>query len=260
MRLCAAVAGVFALLAVAGCGGGAAALDPVAQAADRTSERGTSRMSMTLQMTDPSLQRPVGLRAEGVVDQQQGEVRLELDFSDIGRATGVSGDFSGEEIVLENRYGYLRMPYITDELPAGKEWVRFDFGRDAGAGILGTDPTNSLAALRASSGRVEELGREMVRGDETTHYRAYLDAEKVAARLPKALRAKALRALRRKGDDHAVDVWIDDGGLVRRVADRDADGTETTIEFWDFGVAVDVEAPPAEKVVDSSEVEGLRGP
>jgi hypothetical protein len=40
-----------------------------------------------------------------------------------------------------------------------------------------------------------------------------------------------------------VDVWIDEEGLVRRIALEDG-GSPAAVEFFDFGVEVDIEAPP----------------
>ena len=42
-------------------------------------------------------------------------------------------------------------------------------------------------------------------------------------------------------------VFVDDDGLVRRLTLRDADGS-VSVDFWDFGADVDVQAPPARDV------------
>ena len=107
----------------------------------------------------------------------------------------------------------------------------------------GTSPDRLLKELIKSSKRVENLGSQDIRGVATTHYRAQLDAAK--------LEIDANR------DEVAVDAWIDKQGLPRRVrVPLGAEGA-AIIDLFDFGVPVDVKAPPASEIVSEKKFEKL---
>ncbi len=62
------------------------------------------------------------------------------------------------------------------------------------------------------------------------------------------------------GAEPQIDAWVDDQGLVRRMAmdmriDAGAQGEATvgmSIDLFDFGSAVEVALPPASDVVDAT--------
>lgn len=86
------------------------------------------------------------------------------------------------------------------------------------------DPYSELALLRRIT-RLRNLGHEEIDGAETTHYRGRLNIGAV------------------KGQ---IDVWVDDEERVVRT--RQTDDFVSVRDFDDFGLAVEVEAPPATKV------------
>jgi archaeosine-15-forming tRNA-guanine transglycosylase len=67
----------------------------------------------------------------------------------------------------------------------------------------------------------------------------------------------------RKAEPQPVDVWIDHENRVRRVTVRDEleenTGIITTFEFFDFGVDVDVQVPPADKLITQERLDELQG-
>jgi hypothetical protein len=102
----------------------------------------------------------------------------------------------------------------------------------------GTTPDRLLDDLTKASTKVEKLGSEQIRGVTTTHYRAQLDKTKLGV------------------DGNAdqpgvVDAWIDDHGLSRRirVPNGGDDDVANVVDLFDFGVSVDVEAPPADDIL-----------
>ena len=110
---------------------------------------------------------------------------------------------------------------------------------------------------------MQDLGQEDVGGHPATHYRASIDYTKVLDELPDAS-AQTRDALGKLGSVPA-DVWIDgqdrvvkthmtiDGGALGVGA-----GTaEVTMELSDFGVPVDVQAPPEDQTVDFSSLGAL---
>lgn len=126
-----------------------------------------------------------------------------------------------------------------------------------------TDVTSGLQALRGVSDDAEEVGREDVRGEQTTRYSGTLDAKKALEVVQGPLRDQLDEVLKGSDVDRVpFDAWIDDEGRIRRldqtltITNPEAEAQElevvTRLEFYDFGVAVDVEAPPASAVRDGA--------
>lgn len=125
------------------------------------------------------------------------------------------------------------------------------------------DVTTGLEALRGASADTEEVGRDSVRGEPTTHYRGTLDLARALDALQGPVRQLVEQVL--EGGDVApapFDAWIDDDGRLRRMEQTltlalpQLQGQElvvtTRLEMYEFGVEVDVEAPPASAVRDGS--------
>jgi hypothetical protein len=117
---------------------------------------------------------------------------------------------------------------------------------------------------------VETVGSEELRGVATTHYRAVIDPSELSKLAPPqgATASQSLvdRITEQSGlDPVPVDVWIDDTGLVRKLAmafeATDASTSQSSdvsvsFEIWDYGEAVEIELPPAPQVVDAATVRG----
>jgi hypothetical protein len=269
-----AIALVLVLLAAAGCGGGSSqqadtgpsssAQQAVLDAGANTEAVKSARISFTGDITGGPASGTMS--GEGAFAGRQG--RMSMDLS--GLSGG--GQFGGRmEIVFDELVFYLKFPpEIAGQLPGGKEWVKFDLaklGNEQGIDLAqlmqlsGTDPSQSLDLLRAASADFREVGTEEVRGVETTHYRGTVDLEKVAQQAPEAARESYRRIIELSGQRSVpVDVWIDDGGLTRRMhyEQKLPDGStmDLTQEYYDFGVDVDVAAPPADEVIDLTELLG----
>jgi hypothetical protein len=115
-----------------------------------------------------------------------------------------------------------------------------------------------LQALRGAAD-VREVGHDVVRGVDTTHYATNVDLQKAIASAPANDRNDVRRALGMLGSTTIpVDVWVDAQGRARRMtvhADTSAFGTSgsaftMTVELYDFGAAVDVQPPPADDTID----------
>lgn len=124
-----------------------------------------------------------------------------------------------------------------------------------GLGSLGSDPSQILQALRGVGG-VETVGREKVRGVETTHYRVTVDVATALDQVPAEEREQLGEALEQLGDEPIpADLWVDDDGYLRRMSmELDEPGgagtMELVLEMFDFGEPVDVQAPPPSEVAD----------
>jgi hypothetical protein len=167
-------------------------------------------------------------------------------------------DDSATDVPTEVRFfgerSYAEMTY------EGKTYWKVDQA-DAGVGYPDeaiipfpggeVDARESLRLILAA-GDEQKRGREEVRGADTTRYRVELDPEDVS------------RELGGRPFDQAVgrfeaDVWADDAERVRRIRIHETEGT-LTYDFYDFGVAVDVERPPEEQVLSQKEFDCLLEP
>jgi hypothetical protein len=273
-----------AVLALAACGGaGDDASEDVqpdaviAQAADATVDAGSYRMAMVTDMTmEGAGDGPLTMSAEGEFDPDERLGHMTMDMSEL--AQGQAAGPLEAEVIFDGLVFYMKMPFLQQTQPGLKEWIRFDLqalGEEAGLDLdqlmqLGSqsDPSQTLAYLRAASDDIQEVGSEEVRGVETTHYRMTVDLSRVAETAPsdqrEALQAQIDELIEKSGiQEVPTEVWIDEDGLVRRqrvtyenmAFAPGAHGDMTiTMELFDFGVDVEVEPPPAGQVVDLQEL------
>jgi hypothetical protein len=166
-----------------------------------------------------------------------------------------------QEVVKDTTI-YMSSDVFRSELPFGKSWLSMDiakttkaFGLDPSALSSSTQsPTEALATLRASGGRVTKVGAETIGGVSTTHYTAVLDADRVA-KVSNALN----KAYGANVTYQPVDVWIDGQDLVRRIhmafsisggTTLPATSMDMTIAFSNYGEAVDVSVPSDDATLD----------
>jgi hypothetical protein len=118
-----------------------------------------------------------------------------------------------------------------------------------------SNPADMVKALKGV-GSSRLVGTENVRGAVTKHYRADVDLNKAAERVPDKKAADTVKQMFKSSglSSFPVDVWIDRAGRVRRESfsfSAPAMVMEMTIEFTRFGVPVDTTPPPADQVMDA---------
>ncbi len=263
--------------AVSGCGA-SATLDPIARAAEISSQQEGARISLTTQLSSPAL--PGGslsITADGYVDERHRSGEMSIDLSQIPGISALPGGGEGTmQMLFQYPVIYMHAPFLAGELPEGKTWVKLDLTKVAQAAGINlpelssldqTDPTQFLEYLRASSGGVTTVGSESIDGVATTHYRATLQVSSILGRLPAADQAAAKAALEKQGYGESggipVDVWVDTQNRVRRVQmslgdESGAPGAATgvsgtvTIDYTSYGPVPPVLPPPAGEVLDES--------
>lgn len=247
-----------AVALVAGCGSSSAGSGSsdqrtpaaaVRAATATTEEAGSSRFVLT--STTAAQGQTIEFVGEGVFDPATRKGRA--TFTLPGGAGTMDQVFLGEQLFLSvpGQPGYYRLA-VSD--------------------LVGTDlqnaaqPTGSLDLLEGVSDDVEEVGTEDVRGDQTTHYQGTVDAQKALDQVGGSLRESAEQGFEAAGIDALpFEAWIDDDGRLRKfsltmeVPASDTTGghavtSVTEVETYDFGVAVDVEAPPADQVRDGAQL------
>jgi hypothetical protein len=161
---------------------------------------------------------------------------------------------------------YVKFSDTGSSLPHGKTWIAFNTGTMGSLGEdmlgpygAGDNPADMLASLTAVAGSERILGTARVRGAATTEYQVNIDPAKMAAKAPASERASYRQFARIFGEGAIpVDVWVDSQHEVRQVRlslhmpsgaqlPGNARLTET-VGFYDFGVPVQVSAPPTSQV------------
>ena len=202
---------------------------------------------------------------------------MKLDMGDVSKAlpnnaSNVDPSQLKAELRLVDKVLYTRMGLLSQQLPKGKKWLKLDIeklGKGLGIDVSQlsqyNDPTKMLDYLR-SSGDVDEVGKEDVRGVETTHYRAKVDLAEATKKLQGSGAASGtgvdqlVKLL--GGSKVPVDVWVGDDKLVRRMTMRlspsGANGAASAfsmsmnMDLYDYGTPVNVSAPPQSEVYDAS--------
>lgn len=242
----------------------------LAAAGETTAEAGTSRLAMTVsaESAEPSTgssvpaAAPLQMEVEGLIDYETGHGIMTMDMGALGIPGAPEGD---AEMRMLGSVVYMKLP--GNEL-GNRPWIKFDLEAMAEAGgapvpglnPASNDPRGVLDALRGVSGDVEDLGEDSVRGVATTHYRANVDLSKAEEAVPEARRKDFAAFSEQLGiETLPIEVWVDEEGRARRfayevdtpaTAQAPASQVELIVDLYDFGVKVDVEAPPESEVTD----------
>jgi hypothetical protein len=274
IALCAVVAAI--AVALWPSGGETVAPGTIAQAATTTATAKGADIAFDATVTGPGLGgQEFSLTGEGYQALKRQEGRLKMDMSDAADLAGGQG-LDPDDFVMEFRYVgswmYMRSPLFEEGLPEGKTWLGLDLRRalasqgiSAGALTQQQNPGDYLEYLRGTSGEVEKLGTEEVRGVETTHYRATADLRRAPGVKPE----DAERLVELTGSaEMPMEVWIDADDMVRRLrmemtmkqpGSEAETTTDQTIDFFNFGPKPRVEPPPRDEVKDGTDlaIEGL---
>ena len=266
------VAATGLVIALSGCGGSStvsSVVDPVAQAAQISELAPGFKASLSEAITPPGSSEPVTGSGTGIFDQRDHRGALSLQINAEGHSSTAETQFSNLAL-------YMRLPSSSSQATSithGKPWIKLDLrGVSAALGINFTALTDSSASSNPSqllsylkaSGQVTRIGAEQVQRVPTTHYRATIDYDQYASRVPPAQRAAAsqsIAALERLTGVHSqvVDVWVDGQHRVRREefdfheclpGTSGSSQIHLEIEFFDFGVQAMPAVPPSSEVAD----------
>lgn len=261
------------LVLLAACGSGKSPTERVIGAPAATVAEGTARITQRLVLSPPAGTdaTEVVITGKGAIDfaRQRGTMTTTVD------GQSVEGVFAGTAV-------YQRLPDLA-AAGRGREWFKLDLdsvGADLGVEGLGnliqsqsTDPTASLQHLRGATGPVEKIGKERIRGTDTTWYGSTVDLRKAADAAPDATASTIRQFIEVFGIRQVpVEVWVDSEGRARRVLQKLdyskasgkgkfppgtlPDAVEVSMEFYDFGIPVTVRIPPADQVADLAETLG----
>lgn len=267
--------------------GGAAMGDALflRDAAQATAEVTSLKMAMSVALTGTPDGDVAVLSYEGAFDSEAGRAHVTLDMGDL---LGMAGAESGAmEMILDGTTAYIRSE-LFGSFGDGKPWVSMGADELAGSDGLGAGgvvagvegPESFLQFLEGAGDEVETVGREQVRGVDTTHVRTDVDLAGLLAEAAPDEAAELEESLAELGAADAVgvlpvDAWVDDDGFVRRlriafdlgglagvaggagaeVPDGMAEATMVLdLELYDLGEPVEIVLPDPSEVgsIDSS--------
>lgn len=278
--LCAvAILAVVALLLAGGGSGGSnvARVAPgrLAEAADVTTRAGGAQVAIVGTVSAPELPTPLTLSGTGHVNFDPSEAQLTFTMS--GFPAAEQAEIPGGTLTMNEIYKsatlYMESSLLAGKLPGGARWMKLDLSSVGEAMGLdpssltssGANPTQYLSYLKDGAGTATVVGREVVRGVPTTHYKSELNLLKAAEAQAGANRAQAHTAFQKLVAETGqsslpVEVWLDAQGRVRRMSlaiDVAASGhdvqTKMQTEYFDFGASASVNPPAEVEVYDATE-------
>jgi hypothetical protein len=242
----------------------------VRAAYSQTVDAKTAKMTLTESVTQSnSLPLQVTISGQGSVDFNTGNGALSF-------LSSATGSFSDRFISPDL---YIQLPAADKgQLPSGKTWISINLNTVSeaklGASLAQLSSTSQqstqlLSYLQSvSSTGITTVGPATIKGVATTEYKAIIDLTKVAAQKSPAQQA-AIKSLEAQlnATTLPVQVWLDGQGRVRQVSEQiqvsttsqsnggttvpAASGSvSTTVDYYDFGTPVTVQAPPSSQVDD----------
>jgi hypothetical protein len=226
--------------------------------------------------------------SETVTETTSGKATKQVDVSGTGSVDFANGNgelqFSSPTTgsFTERLVGpllYLQLPASEEaQLPSGKTWAEINLNTVAEAKLgqsyaqltdSSQESTQVLSYLQGvSSSGVTAVRSAKIRGTTTTEYKAVVDLTKVADQKSPTQQA-ALKSLEAQLHTTTLplQVWLDPQGRVRQIAEQlqastspsaatggttpaTSDNVTFTVDYYDFGVPVNVSPPPSTQVDD----------
>jgi hypothetical protein len=233
-----------AALVVAGCGAAPTAEEAVSNAAIAGKDAGTARVVVTYDGTAIS---------DGSYDLETEDGRVEIPSEDGSYETLLVGDSQYQRV--------SQFPVALVTSVPGKRWVKWERARtltllhDAAV-----ERPRALVELFAATREVREIGQGEERGDPVTRYSGLLALDKLLGAAPPEEREELEWMLedywpRWRTEGVPLQLALDSKQRLRRADLLLSEGEEFAVEFFDYGIDVDVKAPPEDEVMTWAEYE-----
>ena len=267
------------------CGGSSGGLASLQESLSRTRDATKGRMdgSITIEGVPDLPGGSFEMPFSGAFDNEAGNFSFIMDMSSFAsqfgeeippEAAGLFGDLGEMELRTIGETSYIRFPFFSQFLGTQTDWIATpaEEGQSATSGFGGSAPSNPadfLEFFEELNGTVEELGRETIRGVDTTRYLVVFDTKDLLANASPEERAEiGLPPI----DCLPMDLWISDDGLINKYVIA-MDGTDLDVapdeafesmvidfEMYDYGSDIVIEAPPADQVTDMESLDfGIPG-
>ncbi|MER6050061.1 hypothetical protein ABT168_21895 [Streptomyces sp. NPDC001793] len=227
-----------------------AALASLKTASQQTSDKKSAQIDGTQKVG------PATRTLKGAMDWSNG-INMTLDITTVG-----GGPMSGKP--MKALYTPQAMYMNPGMSVGGKSWLKYDYDALAKKGPAGAvfkdamqnnDPVKSVNLLIAT-GKVQEAGKESVRGVQATHYTGTVDVAEMAKMQSKSLSAADLQALEQSlkssgATKETIDLWIGpDNLLVKKREQLDGkQASDSTVFYSNYGTKVTVTPPPAGEIM-----------
>jgi hypothetical protein len=277
-----AVVALALVLAACSSGGGGAehvAVDAtpmgLVSAAAHTEAAKTGHVEMSVDTVANGVESHVG--ASGAFDAERHLFSMSLDLSSLlaaslhtpsSNANSSNGSPLGStaNVIATDQIVYLDFPLFARLVGVKTQWMSVPASTGASTFDV-ADPSAFLDFLHGTGGQVTDLGREQIRGVDTTHLHATVklrDALNSATGPERDRLQRAIDQLGQSGDslldaEMPADVFVDDNGMVREVsfdfsvpdaAGSNSEKATLTVDLFDFGTDVGISPPPADQVTD----------
>jgi hypothetical protein len=140
---------------------------------------------------------------------------------------------------------------IDDSTPAGKA-LSENYGELAAQ----NDPSQMLEQIQ-KAGTIKKSEATTLDGEPANHYTFDLDLAKLADLMPAGLPAEAKTQLEGKDIHFPMDVWVNSDQLpmqtvmaMSSLGGAQLGSMKVTRKYTDWGVAVDITAPPADQIAE----------
>jgi hypothetical protein len=264
-----ALSAIAVALLIAGCGGSSSG-----KAAGATIERAAYVASsgagyqMAMKVTGTAAGHTINVTGTGAFDQAAHAGRLTMNL----RMPALGGENLRIDTVILGTDVYLKLPAsLAGKVPGGKPWLELNLSEvSKSVGIRGLSslsdnpgesPAHLVALLRsASTGDVQNLGRQTIDGRSTTGSRATIDPSKIVDTLPASARPSASSGIasleKLTGLRYLpITAWVDSSGHVRRIVlyetgrvDGQPFSENVQLDFVKYGPEPLPAAPPAGEV------------
>lgn len=243
---------------------GITAVDELSAAVRKVDVAGTARIDATIATSVAGAH--VSVKLSGV-EQWKPTLAARLTMSGLA----IAGQSVGAiKMIMTPKAIYMDMPLLTRQ--THKTWAELSFaalkqssGVDVGQlsqQAQQLEPGQYVAML-TRSGNVTLVGSAKVDGVATQHYSGTVDVGKAVAALSPQLRSAWAKLSAAGASTERVDVWVDAQGRPRLVKVAIGSSASTasaastagltmsvTLHLSDYGLKVDVAAPPASQTVD----------
>ncbi|MGW3492382.1 hypothetical protein [Streptomyces sp. NPDC001020] len=226
----------------------------LARATDRTENVGSAEVKMTTEIpaTGP-------ITMDGTYSWGHGfAFDVEMDTKAV-QMQQLHAAAKTRMVFVDGAYYYDIDPQSSGPLK-GKEWMKFkasavfgDKGAQAFQGSSGAgSPAAAMKGLKYAN-NVDDLGKQTVNGQSTTHYRAVVDRDHMG-KFKEAYgdQNNLFGSMTGGGDSITMDIWVGAKDLPVRMKQRFGSAT-VTMDFKKFGATATIKAPPAEQTGDVTE-------
>ena len=215
--------------------------------------------------------------ATGAFDAERHLFSMSLDLSSLLNAslhtppssTGSSSTSSlgsTANVIATDNVVYLDFPLFARLVNVKTQWMSVPANTGASTFDV-ADPSAFLDFLRGAGGAVTDMGREQIRGVDTTHLHSTVKLRDALNSATGAERDRLQRAIDQLGENGSslldaempADVFIDDTGMIREIvfdfsvpdsSESAASKATLTVDLYDFGANVGINPPPSDQVTD----------